>query len=61
MKMNIRRLQFAAIAAGISVSAGLVLQIPLAQLAVSSALAAGLVFSAYLFQSRGRPERAAQL
>ncbi len=60
MQVNTRWLQFAAIGAAISATAGLVLQIPLPQLAVSSALAAGLILTGYLFQSRGRPEKAAQ-
>lgn len=37
MKMNVRWLSFAGIAAGISAVAGLVLQVPLPQLAVSCA------------------------
>ncbi len=60
MKVNTRWLPYAAIGAAITATAGLVLQFPLQQVAVSSALTAGLIFSGYLFQVKGRPERAAQ-
>jgi hypothetical protein len=60
MKINTRWLQFAAIGAAITATAGLALQFPLPQVAVSSALTAGLILSGYLFQAKGRPERAAQ-
>jgi hypothetical protein len=61
MYKKARWLQFAAMGAGISAVAGLALQVLLPQLLVSSALTAGLVFSAGLFQSKGRPERAERL
>jgi hypothetical protein len=51
-------LQYAGIGAGISLAGGLILHIPLPQLAVSMALTAGLVFSGFAMQSVGRREKA---
>ncbi|WP_075053601.1 hypothetical protein [Nitrososphaera viennensis] len=47
-------LQYAGIGAGISLAGGLILDIPLAQIAVTMALTAGLVFSGFAMQSVGR-------
>jgi len=51
-------LQYAGIGAGISLAGGLILHIPLPQLAVSMALTAGLVISGFAMQSVGRREGA---
>lgn len=47
-------LKYAGIGAAISLAGGLILHVPLAQLAVSMALTAGLVISGFAMQSVGR-------
>lgn len=51
---RVKWLKYAGMGAGISLAGGLVLHVPLAQLAVSIALTAGLVFSGFAMQSAGR-------
>lgn len=57
MRALLKWLQYAGIGAGIAAVAGIIVQNPLPQLAASSALTAGLIFSGYAFRERGRPEK----
>lgn len=59
MQALLKWLQYAGIGAAIAAVGWVIVHSPLPQLAMSSALTAGLVFSGYAFRSRGRPEKTA--